>query len=70
MCTLANRHRLGLGLLDDGRAIERVLRHMHGATADDRAAAGAGTKFCKSHSYRHDTHPVYVAASGNVDHPK
>ena len=54
---MANRHRLRLGLLDDGRAVERVLRHVHGAAADDRAAACAGTEFRKSHSNRHDYAP-------------
>ena len=68
--TLADRHRVGLGLLDDGRAVERVLGHVHGTAADDRPAAGAGAEFRKGHSNRHNTHPVYVAASGNMDQPK
>ncbi|HEX8413274.1 MAG TPA: hypothetical protein VF637_05240, partial [Sphingomicrobium sp.] len=33
--------------------------------ADDRTAAGASTKFRESHSYRHDTHPVFGAGVGS-----
>jgi hypothetical protein len=64
------RDRLGLGRLDDGRPRDRIFSHVHRTAADDRTAAGASTKFRESHSYRHDTHPVLVLASDQMDQPK
>jgi hypothetical protein len=50
--------RLDLGVLDASGPGRRILRHVNGAAADYRPAAGASAEFCQSHPYRQIAHPV------------
>jgi hypothetical protein len=56
---------LPLDLVHLGRG-RGLLRDVHGATANNRAAACAGAEFCKSHLYRHSVTPRLADRPPNV----